>query len=173
MKSGSLCALVWRLLSWCHPRGIVLRARHIPGHLNVIADKLSRHNQSDSNRVVPISAGIQSFVLQMGPTSGGLVCNPVQSQTSSVWITGTGSGSLSLPWENMDVYAFPPVSLIPQVISKKMVQGCGRMILIVPVWPNMPWFWDLVNLSVQIPLSLPLQRDLVTQQPNSQEPQQS
>ena len=45
MKSGSLCALLWRLLSWCHPRGIVLRARYIPGCLNVIADKLSRHNQ--------------------------------------------------------------------------------------------------------------------------------
>ena len=27
MRSGSLCALLWRLLSWCHPRGIVLRAR--------------------------------------------------------------------------------------------------------------------------------------------------
>ena len=45
MRSGSLCALLWRLLSWCHPRGIGLRARHIPGRLNVIADKLSRHNQ--------------------------------------------------------------------------------------------------------------------------------
>ena len=45
MRSGSLCALLWRLLSWCHPRGIVLRARHIPGRLNVIVDKLSRHNQ--------------------------------------------------------------------------------------------------------------------------------
>ena len=45
MRSGSLCALLWRLLSWCHPRGIILRARHIPGRLNVIADKLSRHNQ--------------------------------------------------------------------------------------------------------------------------------
>ena len=45
MRSGCLCALLWRLLSWCHPRRIVLRARHIPGHLNVIADKLSRRNQ--------------------------------------------------------------------------------------------------------------------------------
>ena len=45
MRSGSLCALLWRLLSWCHPRGIVLRARHILGRLNVVADKLSRHNQ--------------------------------------------------------------------------------------------------------------------------------
>ena len=44
MRSGSLCALLWRLLSWCHPRKIILRARHIPGRLNVIADKLSRHN---------------------------------------------------------------------------------------------------------------------------------
>ena len=31
MKSGSLCALLWRLLPLCHPR-IVLRARHILGH---------------------------------------------------------------------------------------------------------------------------------------------
>ena len=45
MRSGSLCALLWRLLSWCHPKAIILRARHIPGRLNVIADKLSRHNQ--------------------------------------------------------------------------------------------------------------------------------
>ena len=45
MKSGSLCALLWRLLMWCNQRQIVLRARHIPGHLNVIADKLSRHGQ--------------------------------------------------------------------------------------------------------------------------------
>ena len=71
--------------------------------------------------------------------------------------------ALSLPWENFDVYAFPPVSLIPQVISKMMDQGCRRMILIAPGWPKMPWFWDLVNLSVQIPLSLPLIKDLVTQ----------
>ena len=45
MGSGSLCAILWRLLLWCNQRKIVLRARHIPGHLNVIADKLSRHKQ--------------------------------------------------------------------------------------------------------------------------------
>ena len=45
MRSGSLCALLWRLLSWCSHRQMVLRARHIPGRLNVIADKPSRHKQ--------------------------------------------------------------------------------------------------------------------------------
>ena len=39
----------WRLLSWCHPRGKVLKARHIPGHLNVIAYKLSGHKQYKQN----------------------------------------------------------------------------------------------------------------------------
>ena len=46
MRSGSLCALLWRLLSWCNLRQVVLKARHIPGCLNVIADKLSRQAKS-------------------------------------------------------------------------------------------------------------------------------
>ena len=71
--------------------------------------------------------------------------------------------ALSLPWGNLDLYAFPPVSLVPQVVVKMIDQGCRRMILIAPGWPNMPWFWDLVNLSVQILFTLPLVKDLVTQ----------
>ena len=49
---------------------------------------------SDRDRVVPISAGIQSFVLHMGPTAGGHICSPVQSQAPQVCVTGTGSESL-------------------------------------------------------------------------------
>ena len=40
MKSGPLCALLWRILTWCTRRQVTLKARHIPGQLNVIADKL-------------------------------------------------------------------------------------------------------------------------------------
>ena len=46
MKSGSLCALLWIILSWCTRQQVTLRARHIPGRLNVIADKLSRLGQT-------------------------------------------------------------------------------------------------------------------------------
>ena len=45
MRSGSLSALLWWLLCWCNLRHVVLKARHIPGHLNVIADKLFRQGQ--------------------------------------------------------------------------------------------------------------------------------
>ena len=46
MKLGLLCALLWRILSWCTRKQVTLRARHIPGRLNVIADKLSRLGQA-------------------------------------------------------------------------------------------------------------------------------
>ena len=46
MRSGPLCALLWRILTWCTNHQVMLKARHIPGHLNVIADKLSRLGQT-------------------------------------------------------------------------------------------------------------------------------
>ena len=42
MRSGPLCALLWRILTWCTRNQATLKARHIPGWLNVVADKLSR-----------------------------------------------------------------------------------------------------------------------------------
>ena len=42
MKSGPLCALLWTILTWCIGKQGTLKARHIPGRLYVIADKLSR-----------------------------------------------------------------------------------------------------------------------------------
>ena len=46
MKSGSLCALLWKILSWRTRKQVTLKARHIPGRLNVIANKLSRLGQT-------------------------------------------------------------------------------------------------------------------------------
>ena len=45
-NSGSLCALLSRILSWYTRQQVTIWARHIPGWLNVIADKLSRLGQT-------------------------------------------------------------------------------------------------------------------------------
>ena len=160
MRSGSLCALLWRLLSWCHPRGIVLRARHIPGRLNVIADKLSRHNQVIQTEWALSQQVFRLLFSNWALPQVDLFVSPVPDSTA--WAVD----ALSISWENLDVYAFPPVALLNQVVSKVMDQGCHRMVLIAPGWPNMAWFWDLVTLSVQIPFQLPLLKDLVTQPVN-------
>ena len=40
MRLGPLCALLWRIMTWCTSKKVTLKARHIPGQLNIVADKL-------------------------------------------------------------------------------------------------------------------------------------
>ena len=46
MRSGPLCALLWRILTWCSRKRMTLKARHIPGQLNVVVDKLCGSRQA-------------------------------------------------------------------------------------------------------------------------------
>ena len=54
LNSGSLHqqtrrnSLLWKIMTWCHHYHITLKARHIPGCLNVMADLLSWSNQMQS-----------------------------------------------------------------------------------------------------------------------------
>ena len=78
--------------------------------------------------------------------------------------------ALSLSWENLDPYAFQPAAILGKVVKKLQDYHCNRIILIAPGWPNMPWFWDLVASSSQIPLCLPNLPNLVFQPDPEQEP---
>ena len=71
--------------------------------------------------------------------------------------------ALSLSWENLDPYAFPPAAILGKVVEKLQDYPCNRIILIAPGWPNMPWFWYLVAMSSQIALCLPNLPNLVSQ----------
>ena len=70
--------------------------------------------------------------------------------------------AFSLPWENLDAYAFPSVAILGKVVEKLQDHPCHRIILIAPGWPNMPWFWDPVAMMSQITLFLPNLPNLLT-----------
>ena len=168
MRSGSLCALLWRLLCWCNLRQIVLKARHIPGRLNVIADKLSRQGQ-----IIQTEWSLHQEVFdllvqtrhrpQVDMFATKYNCKLAQYVPPVPDPNAWAVDALTVSWEALDMYGFPPVSLLSKVISKLADHLYKRVILIAPGWPNMPWFWDLVELSAQIPLCLPHHPDLVTQ----------
>ena len=46
--SAEMCAVLWKMITWCHHYKITLRARHIPECLNVVPSLLSRSNQVQS-----------------------------------------------------------------------------------------------------------------------------
>ena len=71
--------------------------------------------------------------------------------------------ALSLSWEDMDPYAFPPVAILGKVVAKLQDYPCRRIILIAPRWPNMSWFCDLMTMSSQMSLCLPNLPNFLTQ----------
>ena len=84
----------------------------------------------------------------------------------------TAVDALSLSLENLDAYAFPPTAILGKVVEKLQDSLYQRLIIIAPGWPNMTWFWDLVEMSSQIPLLLPELPNLLTQ-PFNQTPHRS
>ena len=165
MRSGPLCALLWRILTWCTRKQVTLKARHIPSRLNVVADKLSRLGQTIQTEWSLLPEVFQAkcsrwhwpqidlFATRFNHKLP-LFVSPVPDSMA------TAVDALSLPWEDLDAYAFPPTAILGKVVEKLQDSPCKRIILIALGWPNMPWFWDLVAMASQIPLSLP---NLLTQ----------
>ena len=160
--------LLWRVLTWCARKQVTLKARHFPGRLNVVADKLSRLGQTIQTEWSLLPEFFQ------------LICNRWHWPQIDLFATrfnnklplsvspvpdllGTAVDALSLPWEDLDAYAFPPAPILGKVVEKLQESPCKRIILIAPGWPNMPWFWVLVAMSSQIPLILPNLPNLLTQ----------
>ena len=114
------------------------------------------------NRVVSPSRGLLSNMQQVAQASN----RPRGSTTSCLFLCHLYRIpwlQQCLPWEDLDAYAFPPAAILGKVVEKLQDSPCKKIILIAPGWPNMPWFWDLVTMSSQIPLSLPFLANMLTQ----------
>ena len=164
--SAEICALLWKIMTWCHHYHITLKARHIPGYLNVMADLLSRSNQVQSTEC-SASAGVQTDLPEVVHSSCRLIRLSSEPQTSTVRVScprpkGLGHRCSKLNWTNLSAYAYPPTALLHKVIQKIKQCHC-LIILIAPGWPGMPWFGDLVQLSTEIPLQLPMSTTLLKQ----------
>ena len=167
MKSGPLCALLWRILTWCTRNQVTLKARHIPGRLNVSRQTIQT-GPNHSNRMVPQPRGIQGNMQPVAQAPSGSLCHQVQQQASTVSLpsprcSGLGSGCPQFVLGGTGPLRLPTSSHLGQMVEKLQDYPCNRIILIAPGWPNMPWFWDLVAMSSQIPLCLPNIPNLVSQ----------
>ena len=59
------------------------------------------------------------------------------------------------PWDDLDLYAFPPLALVGRVIARVQQSSRVAMTLVAPLWPEKEWFADLLLLLAQPPLVLP------------------
>ena len=165
--SAEMCALLWKIMTWCHHYHITLKARHIPGCLNVMADLLSKSNQ------------VQSTEWSLHPQVFKQICQKWFTPHVDLFATHLNHklplyvspipdrrawdiDALNIDWTNLTAYAYPPMTLLHKVIQK--IKQCHCLIIVIaPGWPGMPWFWDLVQLSTEIPLQLPVSMTLLKQ----------
>ena len=165
--SAEMCALLWKIMTWCHHYHITLKARHIPGCLNVMADLLSRSNQ------------VQSTEWSLHPQVFKQICQKWFTPHVDLFATHLNHklplyvspipdprawdiDALNINWTNLTAYAYPPTALLHKVIQK--IKQCHCLIIVIaPGWTGMPWFWDLVQLSTEIPLQLPVSTTLLKQ----------
>ena len=155
--SAEMCALLWKIMIWCHHYHITLKARHIPGCLNVMATLLSRSNQ------------LQSTEWSLHPQVFKQICHKWFNPHLDLFATHLNH---KLPlyvspipdqraWD-IDALNINWTALLHRVIRKIRQCHC-LIILIAPGWPGMPWFWDLVQLSTEIPPQLPVSTTLLKQ----------
>ena len=135
---------------------MTLKARHIPGRQNVIADKLSRIGQTIQTEWSLLPEVFQAICSEWHRPQIDLFATRFNNKLP-LFVSpvpdpqATTVDALSLPWEDLDAYAFPLTAILGKVVEKLQDTPCTRIILIAPGWPNMPWFGDLVAMSSQIP----------------------
>ena len=62
--------------------------------------------------------------------------------------------ALNINWSGLTAYTYPPMALLHRVIH--VGQYNCLIFVMIPGWPGMHWFWDLVHFSTEIPLQLPV-----------------
>ena len=154
--SAEMCTLLWTIMTWCHHYHITLKARPIPGCHNVMADLLSRFNQVQSTEWSLHAQVFTPHVATHLHHKLPLYVSPIPDPKA--W----DIDALNINWMGLTAYAYPSTALLHRVIRKIRQCHC-LIILIAPGWPGMPWFWDLVQLSTEIPLQLPVSTTLLKQ----------
>ena len=67
----------------------------------------------------------------------------------------SGSDALTMNWDTVHGYAFPPIALIPRVLRKLLRHPSATIVLIAPFWPSQIWFRQMTNLLVDLPRVVP------------------
>ena len=164
--SPSLCVETWNLWNWCITHKIFLRASYIAGITNTLADALSRGrvNQGEWS-LAP--AWCKAIFNHFGTPLVDLFASPLNAKLPT-FVTRTfhaqawETDALSLPWDYLDAYAFPPFSLIHRILPKTR-KSRVRLLLVAPLWPRRPWFPVLLHLLMDNPLIIPLIQNIVSQ----------
>ena len=158
--SRPLCLLTSRLLRWTESFDVHLEARYLPGESNVLADVLSRRGQIVGTEWSLHPQVARALLRAWGSPSIDLFATCLNAKLPLYCSLvpdpqAVFEDAFRHPWDDLDLYAFPPFALVGRVIARVQQSSRVAMTLVAPLWPEKEWFADLLLLLTQPPLVLP------------------
>ena len=158
--SRPLCLLTSRLLRWTESFDVHLEARYLPGESNVLADVLSRRGQVMGTEWSLHPQVARALLRTWGNPSIDLFATCLNAKLPLYCSLvpdpqAVFEDAFRHPWDDLDLYAFPPFALVGRVIARVQQSSWVAMTLVAPLWPEKEWFADLLLLLTQPPLVLP------------------
>ena len=148
-------SLVRDIWAFAISQNLWISASHIPGKQNAEADKESREHELQTEWKLSASIfqeitshfqrypDIDLFASRLNYQLKPFVSYRADPEASAV-------NAFQLNWSDIFFYAFPPFCIIGRV--QKIILERAEGILVVPKWPNQPWFSRLTKLLKAKPL---------------------
>ena len=169
-KSKNLDRLAYKIWEFCIERDIWLSASYLPGKQNQRADFYSRNfNDNKEWQLKPVL--FKNITNIFGIPEIDIFASRKNTQLPRFvsWLPDPEAefiDAFSISWRFNYIYAFPPFSVIGDVI-RKIQQDEAEALVILPVWSTQHWFSEMLKLAIDYPIMIPpnsLQLQLKTKQ---------
>ena len=158
-QSISMCLTALKIWDLLITNNVKCRAFHLPGVSNVKADYLSR-NLRDHNdfglshvgfeklvNILPFSLTIDLFASNFSFKLKHYVSRDFDK---NAWQTD----AFSFKWSK-NYYIFPPINLLPKVISKFKCDETENSVLLTPSWKSLSVMPSILDLLIDFPIFIP------------------
>ena len=168
--SPFLSRLACQILSLMDKPGINLLPAYIPTHLNVEADYLFWDWLLLEWHLLPQVAQVAFHLwglpeVDLLASSHCTQCQHYFTLETPLPLGALGLNAFSHLWMFQVSYVFPPLALVPLVLSKFLgehVNGQLRhLILAAPCWMEVPWLPIILNMLADVPQQYPIIKDLI------------
>ena len=140
-KQGGMVSRALCLLRWTKSFDIHLDARYLPGQANVLADLLSSRGQVVGAEWSLHPQVARSLLCVWGNPSIDLFATCLNAKLPLYCSLvpdpqAVFEDAFRHPWDDLDLYAFPPFPLVGRVIARVRESSRVAMTLVAPLWPE-------------------------------------
>ena len=160
---NEVCVDLWE---WCNRNGVWITCSHIPGRLNVEADRASRVI-NDRNEWKLNKDTFKDICEVLGMPDIDLFASRLNNQLE-VFCSflpdpdATYFDAFTLDWNVFRLlYVFPPFSLVARCLQKIQADEATG-IIIVPRWQTQPWWSVLENMTTRTPFVIRRRKGILT-----------